>query len=892
MCQSAGAVSPSTGYEILDIRTPEKGTIRLQKSHKPTMAVSSFSDITGRPPSPPPSTDPSVDAFNNADLGNTILDCLNQPPHCKSIPTYVLYDTRGLQLFDQITHLDEYYLTNAEMDILVERADQLADRVREGSILIELGSGSLRKTLITLQAIERKKIHVTYYALDLDQHELERSLASLGEFTYVDLVGLLGTYDQGIPWLSQRFASNTKTHKIVLWLGSSIGNQTRKESAKFLHRLQRTCLQPGDLCVIGFDKRNDANKIEAAYDDSLGVTREFIMNGLDHVNVIMGQPLLDRSLFDYDSRYQVKEGRHLSHYRAKQDMVLTYEKPNETVRIPVQKDELIHVEHSYKYSLKELTSILNAAELDILETWTDSKDSYRLVVAECRPFLFHRDKRGTIDTLFPTSEELLCHHCGSTNDDIDMETKSVSATCSLVNITGSKDWPEIVPSLNEWQQLWCSWDVVTQSVLDPYTMTFERPIDLRHPFIFYLGHIPGFADIQLFKHGVGVQGDGEVLAPFATMFERGMDPDMDDPTKCHDHSVVPTRNEDWPSIESIRVYQETIRNRIQRLLLQWEAEGYDASEWMTLPGRRRQCRVLWLLFEHEVMHLETLLYMLMQSPNVRPPQDVSPPAWKMAVNDGGKDSKVYGKLVKAHDRCLDASPTFTVSAGTVKLGHDDDEDRDDCGDQVQFGWDNERPARQAHVGSFKIQQRPVTNGEYFAYLQASDKINSSFPSSWARIDSETIGVRTVFGLCPLAYAMHWPVQVSYNEAEQYANHYGMRLPTEPEFLLFRDTYKGKTKIPNIGFKNWHPTEVDNTQASILGDVWEWTATFLERHPGYKPSVLYPGYSQDFFDGKHRVVLGGSWATHPRLAERSTVRNWYQSGYPYVFAGFRCCTSST
>ncbi|KAG0173664.1 hypothetical protein DFQ30_007286 [Apophysomyces sp. BC1015] len=882
--------SPSTGYEILDIRTPEKGTIKLQKSQVNKSTILALSDFVGRPPSPPASTDPSLDAFNNADLGNTIVDSLNQPVHCKSIPTFVLYDTRGLQLFDQITHLDEYYLTNAEMDILQEHADQLADRMKEGSILIELGSGSLRKTLLTLQAIERKRIHVTYYALDLDQHELERSLASLGEFTYVDLVGLLGTYDQGIPWLSQRFTSNTDTHKVVLWLGSSVGNQKRKESAMFLRRLQRTCLQPGDLCVIGFDKRNESTKIDAAYDDSLGVTREFIMNGLDHVNTIVGQPLLDRSLFEYDSRYQVKEGRHLSHYRAKQDLVLTYQKQNETIRIPVQKDELIHVEHSYKYSLGELTSILNAAELDTLETWTDSQDTYRLVVAECRPFLFDRDKRSTKATLFPTTEELLCHHCGGgAGDDVQMDDKSESATSSLVNITGSRHWPESVPTLHEWQQLWRAWDVVTKTVMDPETMLFERPIALRHPFIFYLGHIPAFLDIQMCRNHVGSAEDANVPADFAHIFERGMDPDMENPTKCHAHSIVPEADKDWPSLESILRYQENVRNKVQRLLLQWEADGCEASEWMTLPGRRRQCRVLWMCFEHEAMHIETLLYMLMQSPNICPPKDVCVPAWKMALDNRRVDTQVYAHQVKQHDRCLEPSPTVPVLAGTVRLGHDDDEEQDARGSQVEFGWDNERPSREVRVGGFEIQTRPVTNGEYLAYLQATNKLDA-LPKSWGRLDNKTVGVHTVYGLCPLSYAMHWPVQVSYNEAEQYAQHHRMRLPTEPELQRFRKTCSAENKIPNIGFKTWHPTEVDNERISVFGDVWEWTETIFDTYPGFKPSALYPGYSQDFFDGKHRVILGGSWATHPRIAERSTTRNWYQSGYPYVFCGFRCCTS--
>lgn len=137
-------VSPVQSYTILDIRAPDASVNKLAKSGQGVSqnerAVTS-SDLAA-PPSPPPSTHPSVeDAFNSADLVDTILDALDQPQSLKSIPTFVLYDTLGLQLFDQITCLDEYYLTNAERAILQEHADELADRVKNGSIIIELGAG-------------------------------------------------------------------------------------------------------------------------------------------------------------------------------------------------------------------------------------------------------------------------------------------------------------------------------------------------------------------------------------------------------------------------------------------------------------------------------------------------------------------------------------------------------------------------------------------------------------------------------------------------------------------------------------------------------------------------------------------------------------------------------
>lgn len=738
---------------------------------------------------------------------------------------------------------------------------------------------------------------MAYYALDLDQHELDKSLASLGEFQYVQLYGLLGTYDQGIPWISKHFTSSD-VQKNFLWMGSSIGNQNRLESAMFLRRLQRMCMEPGDFFVIGFDKRNAPEKIELAYDDSYGVTGEFIMNGLDHVNRIMGQEnFVNRAEFTYDSVYQEKQGRHLSHYRALVDTTIHYKTPQKEYNIQIEKDELIHVEHSYKYSLGEIQSILSAADLNMVDYWSDSKDQYRLVLAESRPFIFDRNLEHVRSTLFPSKElfkqePINCYHCNegqlTTIDNIEVETLDHS----LLNT--NKAWPtEALPTLHEWQELWKSWDLVTQHMLNRETMLHETPIAFRHPFIFYLGHIPCFLDIQLSRHKVDNElGTTDLTEPkwFTDVFERGIDPDMDDPSQCNPHSVVPVDKSKWPSVELISAYQGSVRQRLQRLLAYWESEafGSQSSSWVdSKPARRRQMRIVWMCFEHEAMHLETLLYMLVQSPNVIPPEGVATPSWKIASRTS--------KHISISP--LSEAPTLKIHQGSVTLGHNDSESSDLLNNRgrnslQEFGWDNENPERQVDVADFEIQIRPVTNGEYYAYLEETHQ-NDAIPFSWIVQDGKTF-VRTVFGPCPLPYAQNWPVQTSYKEAKGYAEFKGHRLPSEAELVLFRDfTAAGKVKErmnkwTNIGFENWSPTDVSNEQIHNLGDVWEWTDTVWDAHDGFEASIIYPGYSADFFDGKHHVISGGSWATHPRIAERRSFRNWYQCGYPYAFSGFRLC----
>lgn len=163
--------------------------------------------------------------------------------------------------------------------------------------------------------MERNHKCVTYYALDLNQSELKRSLSSLaGQFTCVQLIGLLGTYEQAIPWL-KRQCTNNDAQTMILWLGSSIGSHTRRESAIFLRRFVRNCLQPEDLFLIGFDRRNDASIVLKAYNDKQGVVEKFIFNCLNHVNNILGEQFFNADDFEYHSTYQENYGRHICHFR-------------------------------------------------------------------------------------------------------------------------------------------------------------------------------------------------------------------------------------------------------------------------------------------------------------------------------------------------------------------------------------------------------------------------------------------------------------------------------------------------------------------------------------------------------------------------------------------------
>lgn len=138
-----------------------------------------------------------------------------------------------------------------------------------------------------------------------------------------------------------------------------------------------------------------------------------------------------------------------------------------------------------------------------------------------------------------------------------------------------------VPSAKEWKQLWAAWDLVTQEMI-PEDELLSKPIKLRNCCLFYLGHIPTFLDIHLTR-----ATDGKYTEPayFTKIFERGMDPDVEDPEKCHDHSEIPAK---WPPLPEILAFQEKVRARVNSL---YEAEAVEND--------RKVMRALWLGYEHE-----------------------------------------------------------------------------------------------------------------------------------------------------------------------------------------------------------------------------------------------------------------------------------------------------
>ena len=384
---------------------------------------------------------------------------------------------------------------------------------------------------------------------------------------------------------------------------------------------------------------------------------------------------------------------------------------------------------------------------------------------------------------------------------------------------------------------------------------YERPIALRQPFIFYVGHLPAFAWNQVAR---GVLGRDGFRPELDALFARGIDPvgvDRYEPD-------APTL---WPEPREVLAYRDRVRAELRASFdAVEEREGTDV---LADKGR------IWhIVIEHELMHHETLLYMMQQLRRdlVRRPESLP-----------------------AYDTGAGATPgTRHVPAGPVTLGGDFHEQ--------EFGWDNEFPRHEVQVGAFDLDVTPVRNGEFLEFVAAGGyrradwwegeafawraRVGHDHPRRWKR-DGASWCYLTLFDELPLADVRDWPVYVSWAEALAYTRWKGADLMTEPEFHRAAGAPWPDARAANIGFRHWAPVPVG--VPDLVGNGWEWTKSRFAPFPGFTPYArTYPGYSADFFDDSHFVMLGGSWATDAALV-RPTFRNWFQPHYPYVFAKFRC-----
>ncbi|KAL8826494.1 MAG: hypothetical protein Q9191_003766 [Dirinaria sp. TL-2023a] len=285
----------------------------------------------------------------------------------KTLPTLLLYDEKGLKLFEDITYLDEYYLTNAEIEVLTKYAVDIAQHIQDGSLIVELGSGNLRKIKILLAALENAGKQIDYYALDVSLKELERTFSVLqeGEFQHVRCHALLGTYDDGLAWLKQ--PENRQRPYCIMSMGSSIGNFDRYEAVTFLSNFAQI-LRPHDFLLIGLDACQEEKKVFHAYNDRKGTTHDFVRNGLTHANRLFGTDVFKAEEWDIVGRYNIVKQCHQAFYEARKNTIVD--------GVKIKAGEKIRIEESHKYSQSQRSELWRKTNLVLKADFGNSAGDY------------------------------------------------------------------------------------------------------------------------------------------------------------------------------------------------------------------------------------------------------------------------------------------------------------------------------------------------------------------------------------------------------------------------------------------------------------------------------------------------------------------------------------
>jgi ergothioneine biosynthesis protein EgtB len=345
---------------------------------------------------------------------------------------------------------------------------------------------------------------------------------------------------------------------------------------------------------------------------------------------------------------------------------------------------------------------------------------------------------------------------------------------------------------------------------------------------------------------------------------------------------------DWPSLAQAQRYVSRVREAVDAgLTPESLAQGRSEEDWSPRL-------LLNVAVEHRLMHAETLAYMLHQLPLN---QKVSAPG-ELQI------------MVQPAAAGMAEIPAGQATLGLPRGAND-------------FGWDNEYEAHMVAVPAFSIDRYKITNGEYLQFLNAGGyedrafwsegdwnwRVQSSIshPAFWKQKDGAW-HYRTMFAEVPLP--LDWPVYVSQAEASAYARWVGKALPTEAQWhRAAYGTPEGRERSypwgggapnrrhGNFDFARWDPTPVGGFPQGqsafgvfdLMGNGWEWTSSEFAGFAGFRQFSFYPGYSANFFDGKHYVMKGGSARTAACMLRRS-FRNWFQPNYQYVYAGFRCVSN--
>ena len=388
------------------------------------------------------------------------------------------------------------------------------------------------------------------------------------------------------------------------------------------------------------------------------------------------------------------------------------------------------------------------------------------------------------------------------------------------------------------------------------------------PVGWHLGHIAYTEDLWLLQRCAGLK---PVFPEYHQLFAA---------------DILPKKQRVFlPTLPEVELYLDAVRKKV--------------LDYLEVAPIAEQERLWRFIIQHESQHCETVAFVLQMQRKKEEESSARHLVTNLTdlrdVTDRRK--KKEGRLIADYQLPMTDSPAIEIPGGEFYMGSDAAE-----------ALDNERSRHLCYLEAYSIDRYPVTCRQYRDFMESGGYQNPDWWSAdgWKWLQSAKVDRPLYWSENP-AFNNHPVCGVSWYEAEAFCNFAGKRLPSEAEWEkaaswdATNQTYRiypwGEEQ-PNGSLCN-HGNNIANTSPvdafpkgasaagcwDMLGNVWEWTASTFDAYPGFE-SYPYRGYSQVYFDGEHRVLKGGSWATFPQ-ALRSSFRNWYYPGVRQIIAGFRC-----
>ncbi len=291
----------------------------------------------------------------------------------KHLSSQYFYDEKGDKLFQDIMAMPEYYLTDREFEILSENTAEIAELFAKGNPkfkLIELGAGDGKKTKVLLKYLSEKNFKFKYQPIDISRNALnglEKSL--LEELPDVSVETRQGTYFENLSAIN----AENGTKKVILFLGSNIGNLLHLQAIEFLKRVQEL-MQGDDLLFVGFDMKKDPQIILDAYNDPKGITAAFNKNVLTRINRELGGNF-DVDKFRHWEVYDPEMGTAKSYLVAKEAHKVSLKKLE--LQVDFKAWETIHTEISQKYDKPTIEWLADKSGLEIVTLFSDANEHYK-----------------------------------------------------------------------------------------------------------------------------------------------------------------------------------------------------------------------------------------------------------------------------------------------------------------------------------------------------------------------------------------------------------------------------------------------------------------------------------------------------------------------------------